>query len=166
MIMSLKRPYLYAFTGVVIGSLLIFAIMSFGRRLDTVSDAGIITNPVSDNSNAGAVTQPSTDNSSLPHVTITHTQTSPPGIESTSNPPIQESLNVVSDSATGPFYGSGHSFATSSTSGGSGGNDGVPAEGIFVIPESPIGVFALIGSSLAVFAGYAYFSQAGRKTSF
>jgi len=164
--MSLKRPYLYAFTGVVIGSLLIFAIMSFGRRLDTVSDAGIITNPVSDNSNAGAVTQPSTDNSSLPHVTITHTQTSPPGIESTSNPPIQESLNVVSDSATGHLYGSGHSCATSSTSGGSGGKDGVAAEGIVVIRVSLMFRLALIGSSLAVFAGYAYFSQAGRKTSF
>src|SRR2546425_9852782 len=128
MIMSLKRPYLYAFASVVIGSLLIFAMMSFGRRVDTVLDAGIITSPLTDNSNAGAVTQPSTDNSSLPHVTITHTQTSPPGIESTSKPPIEESLNVndnaVSDSATGPFYGSGHSFATSSTSVGNVGKRG------------------------------------------
>src|SRR3989442_12582246 len=137
--MALKRSYLYALTGGLIGSFLIFAMMSFGKRVDTVSD---ITSPLTDNSNTGAVTQSSTDDSSLPHVTITHNiqETSPPGIESTSNPPIEQTLNindnVVSDSATGPFYGSGHSFATSSTSGGSCGNDGVPAEGLFVIPES------------------------------
>jgi len=34
----------------------------------------------------------------------------------------------------------------------------------FVVPESPVGMIALIGSSLAVLGGFAYFRQAKSKT--
>jgi len=162
----MQRSYLYALAGGLVGSILIFAMVTLGGKGAPVSDAGIIPTLANDNSAPVGTGQINDNNNynSLPHVIVSHNGDQPasPPIESIPNsgPSNEDSLsttdNIVSTVTDGPFYASSHSstYSSGGSSSGTGDGDGLPPGGVFVIPESPIGMIAITGSALVAMGGY------------